>query len=50
MQLFLESDVKADALTGERVAVLGYGSQGRAHAKNLRDSGFDVVVGLRPQG
>ena len=50
MQLFLESDVEADALTGERVAVLGYGSQGRAHAKNLRDSGFDVVVGLRPQG
>ena len=33
-----------------RVAVVGYGSQGRAHALNLRDSGFDVVVGLRPGG
>jgi len=50
MQLFLESDVEADALSGERLAVLGYGSQGRAHALNLRDSGFEVVVGLRPGG
>ena len=33
-----------------RVAVLGYGSQGRAHALNLRDSGIDVVIGLRPGG
>lgn len=33
-----------------RIAVLGYGSQGRAHALNLRDSGLDVVVGLRPNG
>jgi ketol-acid reductoisomerase len=50
MQLYLEADVQADALRGERIAVLGYGSQGRAHAKNLRDSGYDVVVGLRPGG
>jgi ketol-acid reductoisomerase len=50
MQLFVESDVEADALTGERIAVLGYGSQGRAHAKNLRDSGYAVVIGLRPGG
>ena len=50
MQLFLESDVDTDALSGERIAVLGYGSQGRAHAQNLRDSGFDVVLGLRPGG
>lgn len=34
----------------KRIAVLGYGSQGRAHAMNLRDSGCDVVVGLRPGG
>jgi len=34
----------------KRIAVVGYGSQGRAHALNLRDSGFDVVVGLRPGG
>jgi ketol-acid reductoisomerase len=33
-----------------RIAIVGYGSQGRAHALNLRDSGFDVVVGLRPGG
>lgn len=33
-----------------QIAVVGYGSQGRAHALNLRDSGFDVVVGLRPGG
>jgi ketol-acid reductoisomerase len=50
MQLFTESDVQAGALSGERIAVLGYGSQGRAHALNLRDSGHDVVVGLRPGG
>ena len=33
-----------------RITVVGYGSQGRAHAMNLRDSGFDVTVGLRPGG
>src|SRR6188768_2068939 len=33
-----------------KIAVVGYGSQGRAHALNLRESGFDVVVGLRPGG
>jgi len=37
-------------LQGLRVAIIGYGSQGRAHALNLRDSGVDVVVGLRPEG
>ncbi|MCC6595101.1 MAG: ketol-acid reductoisomerase, partial [Rhodanobacteraceae bacterium] len=37
-------------LGNARVAVLGYGSQGRAHALNLRDSGCHVVVGLRPDG
>ena len=50
MQLFVESDVQPGVLTGERIAVLGYGSQGRAHALNLRDSGYEVVVGLRPNG
>jgi ketol-acid reductoisomerase len=50
MKLFVESDVQPEALSGERIAVLGYGSQGRAHAMNLRDSGFDVVIGLRPGG
>jgi ketol-acid reductoisomerase len=50
MELFDANDVKPDALKGDRIAVLGYGSQGRAHAMNLRDSGFEVVIGLRPGG
>ncbi len=37
-----------DALMGKRIAIIGFGSQGHAHALNLKDSGFDVVVGLRP--
>lgn len=43
-------DTNMQALASKRIAILGYGSQGRAQALNLRDSGFDVVVGLRPQG
>ena len=50
MQIYSESDVNVDKLAGKRIAVLGYGSQGRAHALNLKDSGFEVVVGLRPDG
>ena len=50
MELFVESDASPEVLSGERIAVLGYGSQGRAHALNLRDSGYEVVVGLRPDG
>ena len=46
MKMFYEQDVKMDALKGKKVAVLGYGSQGHAHAQNLRDSGVEVVVGL----
>ena len=44
------SNTPNDTLAKARIAVLGYGSQGRAHALNLRDSGLDVVVGLRPGG
>src|SRR4051812_29915548 len=44
------STVTTEALAQSRIAVLGYGSQGRAHALNLRDSGLDVVVGLRAGG
>jgi ketol-acid reductoisomerase len=43
-----DADIDPAALTGKRVAVLGYGNQGRAQALNLKDSGIDVVVGLRP--
>ena len=46
MKMFYEQDVKMDVLQGKKVAVLGYGSQGHAHAQNLRDSGVEVVVGL----
>ncbi len=50
MQMYSESDVDTSRLTGKQVTILGYGSQGRAHALNLKDSGFNVVVGLRPDG
>ena len=50
MKLYSEADVDTGVLQNKRVAVLGYGSQGRAHALNLKDSGFDVVVGLRRDG
>ena len=50
MRLYSQKDVDKKALRGARIAVLGYGSQGRAHALNLKDSGFDVVVGVRKGG
>jgi len=50
MHLYGRKDVDKKALKGARIAVLGYGSQGRAHALNLKDSGFNVVVGLRKSG
>jgi ketol-acid reductoisomerase len=50
MRLYSMKDVDRKALRGARIAVLGYGSQGRAHALNLKDSGFDVVVGVRKGG
>ena len=50
MQMYSESDVDTSRLSGKQVTILGYGSQGRAHALNLKDSGVDVVVGLRRDG
>ena len=50
MQMYSESDVDTSCLDGKQVTILGYGSQGRAHALNLKDSGFNVVVGLRADG
>jgi ketol-acid reductoisomerase len=50
MRLYTQKDVDKKALKGARIAILGYGSQGRAHALNLSDSGFDVVVGVRKGG
>jgi ketol-acid reductoisomerase len=46
-RILYDADANPDALKGKKIAVLGYGSQGHAHALNLRDSGHDVVVGLR---
>jgi len=46
--IFYDDDANPDALRGKTIAILGYGSQGHAHALNLKESGYDVVVGLRP--
>ena len=48
VQMEYEKDVKVAALDGKKIAVIGYGSQGHAHAQNLRDSGRDVIIGVRP--
>jgi ketol-acid reductoisomerase len=50
MKLYSHKDVDRKALRRARLAILGYGSQGRAHALNLKDSGYDVVVGVRKGG
>ena len=47
-QIWYENDGDLSVFNGKKVAIIGYGSQGHAHALNLRDSGVDVVVGLRP--
>jgi ketol-acid reductoisomerase len=46
--MFYDDDADLSLLAGKTVAILGYGSQGHAHSLNLKDSGVDVVVGLRP--
>jgi ketol-acid reductoisomerase len=47
IKMYYEKDCNLDLLNGKTVAVVGYGSQGHAHALNLKESGVDVVVGLR---
>jgi len=47
-RVYYDKDADLGLLKGKKVAVIGYGSQGHAQAQNLRDSGVDVVVGLRP--
>ncbi len=49
-KIIRDEDVSLEPLMGKRIAVIGYGSQGRAQALNLRDSGLDVVVGVRRGG
>ncbi len=50
MKIYYDEDADLTHLKGKKVAIIGYGSQGHAHANNLRDSGVDVVVGLRRDG
>jgi len=47
MHVYYDKDCDLSIIQGKKVAILGYGSQGHAHANNLKDSGVDVVVGLR---
>lgn len=47
MKVFYDRDADLGMLKGKRVAIIGFGSQGHAHAMNLKDSGIDVIVGLR---
>ena len=46
--IYYEKDANLDLIKGKKVAIIGYGSQGHAHALNLKDSGVDVRVGLQP--
>src|SRR5215213_4390502 len=45
--VYYEKDAELGLIADKKVAILGYGSQGHAHALNLKDSGIDVIVGLR---
>ncbi len=49
MNVYYEKDAQPKFLTGKKIAIIGHGSQGHAHANNLKDAGHDVVVGLRPE-
>ena len=48
VKVYYNGDINESVLNGKKIAVIGYGSQGHAHSQNLRDSGYQVVVGLRP--
>ena len=50
MKVYKDEDANPAALKEGKVAIIGYGSQGRAHALNLKNSGCDVIVGCRPGG
>lgn len=49
-EIFYDKDINMNILKGKKIAIIGYGSQGHAHAQNLRDSGMDVIVGTREGG
>jgi ketol-acid reductoisomerase len=48
INVYYDKDADLSLIQGKKVAIIGYGSQGHAHANNLKDSGVSVVVGLRP--
>ena len=50
MKVYYDKDCDLSLIKGKTVAIIGYGSQGHAHAQNLNDSGVKVIVGLRPGG
>src|SRR5690242_16576611 len=47
-KMYYDNDADPAALAGQTVAIIGYGSQGHAHARNLKESGVEIVVGLKP--
>ena len=47
-RMYYDDDANPEALAGQTIAIIGYGSQGHAHAQNLSESGANVVVGLAP--
>lgn len=47
-RMYYDADANLDLLAKKKIAIIGYGSQGHAHARNLKDSGMDVIVGLYP--
>src|SRR5260370_42708471 len=49
MKVYYDKDADLEQLRSKKIAIIGYGSQGHAQANNLKDSGCDVVVGLRPE-
>jgi ketol-acid reductoisomerase len=50
MKVFYDKDADLSLIKGKKVTIVGYGSQGHAHAQNLNDSGVQVTVGLRKDG
>ncbi|HEX8471126.1 MAG TPA: ketol-acid reductoisomerase [Brevundimonas sp.] len=50
MKIYTNEDIRPGVIAGQKIAIIGYGSQGRAHAQNLKDSGHDVIVGVRAGG
>ncbi|MBF0563795.1 MAG: ketol-acid reductoisomerase, partial [Nitrospirae bacterium] len=47
VKIYYDKDANLDLLNGKKIVIMGYGSQGHAHANNLRESGMDVTIGIR---